>query len=132
MDWLDEIEARGYTNDLTPNDVYLLLAEVRRLRAENDGYKADIEAGRLARLPVAIGQMVYVPSGDGGIYAAYVKGIGVLRPETHDAIMCATVRVGLEGEVLEYLIALENKGTHWFETEAEAHAALREERGWIG
>ncbi len=32
MDWLDEIEARGYTNDLTPNDVYLLLAEVRRLR----------------------------------------------------------------------------------------------------
>lgn len=35
MGWLDEIEARGYTNDLTPNDVYLLLVEVRRLREEN-------------------------------------------------------------------------------------------------
>lgn len=65
MDWLDEIEARGYTNDLTPNDVYLLLAEVRRLRevhsvdvnkmiateTEVDAYKADIEAGRLIRIP---------------------------------------------------------------------------------
>ena len=42
MDWIDEIEARGYTNDLTPNDVYLLLAEVRRLAAyEDTGLEPD-------------------------------------------------------------------------------------------
>ena len=34
MDWLDEIEARGYTNDLTPDDVYRLIAEVRTIRAD--------------------------------------------------------------------------------------------------
>lgn len=34
MDWLDEIEARGYTDDLTPDDVYRLVAEVRTLRAD--------------------------------------------------------------------------------------------------
>ena len=43
MDWLDEIEARGYTNDLTPNDVYLLLAEVRRLREELEAAKRDLQ-----------------------------------------------------------------------------------------
>ena len=60
MNWLDEIEARGYTNDLTPNDVYLLLVEVRRLTAEVDAYKSDIDAGRLVRLPLVMGQEAWV------------------------------------------------------------------------
>ena len=36
---------------LAGHDVPKLIAEVRRLRAENDAYKADVEAGRLIRIP---------------------------------------------------------------------------------
>lgn len=63
MDWLDEIEARaehcGETREfdiveeitVAWEDRDALLAEVERLRTENDGYKADIEAGRMVKLP---------------------------------------------------------------------------------
>lgn len=100
---------------------------LEHLTAEAEQYQSDIEAGRLLRLPAAIGQWVYVPSGDGGVYTARVKDIGVLRPDAHDAIMRATVRVGLESKTLEYLIALENKGTHWFDTDEAARTALGKE-----
>lgn len=123
---------------MMPDEVAALKDEIASLRDENErlcaalklaqaraaDYDADIEAGRLVTLPAAVGQMVYVPSGDGGVYGAYVKDIGVLRPDAHDAIMRATVRVGLESKTLEYLIALENKGTHWFDTDEAARAAL--------
>ena len=120
--------------ELTPDEVAALRAENERLCAalklaqvRAADYDADIEAGRLLRLPAAIGQWVYVPSGDGGVYTARVKDIGVLRPDAHDAIMRATVRVGLESKTLEYLIALENKGTHWFDTDEAARTALGKE-----
>ena len=44
---------------LAGHDVPALLAEVERLRGENDAYKADIEAGRLVRLPCGVGDTVY-------------------------------------------------------------------------
>ena len=97
---------------------------LEHLTAEAEQYQSDIEAGRMLRLPAAIGQLVYVPSGDGGVYTARVKGIGVLRPEMHDAVMLATVWVGKGNEGPGYMIGHENKGTYWFETEAEARAAL--------
>lgn len=122
MDASDEYELAAYRAENERLCAALKLAQVRAA-----DYDADIEAGRMLRLPAAIGQLVYVPSGDGGVYTARVKGIGVLRPDAHDAIMRATVRVGLENETLEYLIAPENKGTHWFETDVEARAALGKE-----
>lgn len=57
MDRLNEIEARAEAAMTGETDYYelarlveLLYTELRRLQAENDGYKADIEAGRLVRL----------------------------------------------------------------------------------
>ena len=79
--------------------------------------------GLLIWLPAAIGQRVYVPSGDGGIYTARIKEIAIYRTEAHDAVMRAVVDGCTSPR--EFLIAHENKGTHWFESEAEAHAAAK-------
>jgi FtsZ-binding cell division protein ZapB len=40
-------------------------AEIERLRAENAAFKADIEAGRLVRLPYPIGTNAYAAERDG-------------------------------------------------------------------
>lgn len=40
-------------------EIERLEAEVDRLRAELDAFKADIEAGRMVRLPVALGQHLW-------------------------------------------------------------------------
>lgn len=101
--------------------------KIDAMKAELDALKADIEAGRLVRLPAAIGQLVFVPVEDGGMYAPYVNGIAFLRPDAHDAVMEAVTTVGIDRERLTFMIARENKGTHWFETEEEARAALGRE-----
>jgi hypothetical protein len=50
---------------LTPDEIAALRAEIERLRAENAAFKADIEAGRLVRLPYPIGTNAYAAERDG-------------------------------------------------------------------
>jgi hypothetical protein len=91
------------------------------VRDELDGLRADIEAGRMVRLPAAIGEVVFCPSDDGGVFFPYIKEIAFLRPNAGNAVMKAIAHTNM-GD-LEYLIAHENEGSEWFRTEQAARAA---------
>lgn len=121
-------DRRTFTGEIRIADMaHDAAMEIEHLDSELTALKSDIEAGRLVRLPAAIGQLVFVPVEDGGMYAPYVNGIAFLRPDAHDAVMEAVTTVGIDRERLTFMIARENKGTHWFETEEAARAALGKE-----
>lgn len=85
-----------------------LQAEAERLRGENKAYKADVEAGRLVRLPYLPGDQYYQ-----NVYYAPVPGF---CEEYYRTIGPKTAR---ESDVLWLA-----RNDFVFKTEAEARAAL--------
>ena len=54
----DQVDAARFFHE-QKDAITALQAEAERMRAENEAYKADVEAGRMVRLPCQIGDVVY-------------------------------------------------------------------------